>query len=222
MKHFLKKYGVIALFGFATVTTAEAAIITGQLYNTGLDGSGSLVAASGGIDGNWDVSPGSDGVTYYNNAYAANDLDSQWISSNVSGGNETSSSSDYIFSTTFDLTGYDADTAAIIGSWGVDNYASIFLNGNDTSVSLAFGSAAFNNLSGFSLSEFFIDGINTLTVEVTNGYDTNLTREPGPMALRFDDLELSATAQVPEPSIIALFGLGLLGLGFARRRKAQS
>ena len=25
--------------------------------------------------------------------------------------------------------------------------------------------------------------------------------------------------EVPEPSIIALFGLGLLGLGFARRRK---
>ena len=28
------------------------------------------------------------------------------------------------------------------------------------------------------------------------------------------------TVTVPEPSIIALFGLGLLGLGFARRRKA--
>lgn len=30
----------------------------------------------------------------------------------------------------------------------------------------------------------------------------------------------AGTASVPEPSIIALFGLGLLGLGFARRRKA--
>ena len=27
-------------------------------------------------------------------------------------------------------------------------------------------------------------------------------------------------AKIPEPSVIALFGLGLLGLGFARRRKA--
>ena len=30
---------------------------------------------------------------------------------------------------------------------------------------------------------------------------------------------LTIDAVVPEPSIVALFGLGLLGLGFARRRK---
>ena len=216
--HFIKKYGVIALFGLAAVTNANAGIITDQLYNTGLDSSGNLVAANGGIDGNWDVAPGSDGVTYKHPAYAANDADSQWISSNSNGGNETSSSTDYVFTTIFDLTGYDATTAMITGSWGVANYASIFLNGNDTGVSLAFGYASFNNLSSFSISEFFIDGINTLTVEVTNGYDTDLTREPGPMALRFDDLELSATS-VPEPSIVALLGLGLVSLGFVRRRR---
>ena len=36
----------------------------------------------------------------------------------------------------------------------------------------------------------------------------------------FDSNKISYQASVPEPSIIALFGLGLLGLGFARRRKA--
>jgi hypothetical protein len=217
--HFLKKYGAIALFGLATVTTANASIITDQLYNTGLDSSGNLVAASGEIDGNWKVNPtGSSAITYLHTAYAANDADSQWISSNVSGGNETTTSTDYVFSTEFDLTGYDASTAMITGFWGVDNYASIWLNGWDTGNSLAFGVAAFNNLSAFAISDYFIDGYNQLTVKVTNGYDTDLKLEPGPMALRLDDLELSATA-VPEPSIIALFGLGLVGLGFARRRR---
>ena len=153
----------------------------------------------------------------------ANDSDSQWVSSNINGGNETTSSTDYVFSTTFDLTGYDATTAMITGSWGVDNYASIFLNGNDTGVSRLFGYEAFQTLENFSLSSFFIEGINTLTVNVTNGYDTNLNAEPGPMALRFDDLVLSATAtEVDEPATLALLGLGLLGLGATRRKQKQA
>ena len=31
----------------------------------------------------------------------------------------------------------------------------------------------------------------------------------------------ASLSKVPEPSIIALFGIGLLGLGFASRRKAN-
>jgi hypothetical protein len=33
-------------------------------------------------------------------------------------------------------------------------------------------------------------------------------------------IEISQTATIPEPGALALFGLGLAGLGFARRRKA--
>ncbi|MEH6452792.1 MAG: PEP-CTERM sorting domain-containing protein [Psychromonas sp.] len=129
------------------------------------------------------------------------------------------SSTNYSFSTTFDLTGYDKDSAKITGAWGVDNYASIFLNGSNTGVSLSFGVDAFNPLSDFSIEYFFTDGINTLTVEVTNGYDTNLSRDPGPMALRFDDLELTATA-VPAPGSLALLGLCLLGFDVSRRKQS--
>lgn len=120
-----------------------------------------------------------------------------------------------MFTTTFDLTGYNASTAMITGSWGVDNYATIFLNNVDTGVSLVFGQDSFRTLHAFSISENFIAGVNTLTVKVTNGYVNEPNRDPGPMALRFDDLVLTA---VPEPLSIALLGLGLAGIGFSRRK----
>lgn len=44
----------------------------------------------------------------------------------------------------------------------------------------------------------------------------------GGVDLRNYDPRRWEISRVPEPSIIALFGLGLLGLGFARRRKVQS
>jgi len=194
---------------------SSAIVITDQLYNTGLDESGNAVASSGGVDGNWLVD-GNSAVTYKHRAYAANNSASQWVSVNQNGGNETRYATTYTYSTTFDLAGYDASSAIISGLWGADNYGSIFLNGVDTGNLLSFGYSAFNRLSQFSISDYFISGVNTLSVELTNGH-LNPARDPGPGALRFDKLELQATA-VSEPGNIALFSLGFLGLFFSRKK----
>ena len=45
---------------------------------------------------------------------------------------------------------------------------------------------------------------------------------PGNYDLSFRITPVDGTSQVPEPSILALFGAGIVGLGFARRRRTQS
>ncbi len=212
MKTNMKKIIRRSLVVLATVApfSALAAPITG-LFNTGVNASalGLGGLALGGSDAHYNISGFSaDPVVVSHPAYVANNATSQWIwREGSSGGDET-----YSFMTTFDLTGLDAATALLNGRWGADNQGfDIKINGTSTGISLL-GVILdnFNALHGFSISNHFVSGINTLEFIIQNN--------GGPGAFR---AELSGTADpvsVPEPGSLVLLSLGLLGLTTLRRR----
>ncbi|WP_041342059.1 PEP-CTERM sorting domain-containing protein [Marinobacter similis] len=80
-------------------------------------------------------------------------------------------------------------------SQGIDSFL--------TSADSAYTSYLSNNLSGVFIDTLFV----TLNAPTTS------------QASVVDNIVLTEVASVPEPSTIALFGLGLLGFGLARRKK---
>jgi hypothetical protein len=70
----------------------------------------------------------------------------------------------YEYMTTFDLTGYDPDTAVLSGQWALDQDGSIYLNGN---LVATLPDQNWNNqLTPFSLASGFVPGANTLAFYV--------------------------------------------------------
>jgi len=111
------------------------------------------------------------------------------------------------FRTTFDLTGLDETTASLSGSWTSDNLGlDVLING----VSTGNTSAGISALSAFTINSGFVAGVNTLDFQV---------QDVGGIA-GFMVSSLSGTA-FSEPGMLAVFGLRLAGLGFARRRRTS-
>lgn len=154
------------------------------LFSTGVD------------DEHKPLSPGQDDPHYINaatgektivmqnhSAWLGNGVASQWTG--LSGrGTDNFPAGQYIFRTTFDLTGYDPATAAITMLIAVDDVLDgVRLNGVDTGISCT----GFSSFSGpFHIVDGFTVGINTLEFVFTNGGSS-----PNPSGLR---VELSGTA----------------------------
>lgn len=211
----IKKIALAIALAIASVS-AQADEIVG-LYNTGqsftasmqdthytLNGSGNGYVAA---DNSWPVAAGG--------PWIANTATSSWITplADPAASLDPSSNGTYTWTTTFDLTGYDATTASLSGQFAADNSAAAYLNG------YAIGSSSsYRNWSGFaSTSGDFLSGVNTLSFVVTN-YAQN---SGNPTGIRAEFISSGvAVAAVPEPETYAMLlsGLGLLGFS-ARRRK---
>ncbi len=194
-----------------------------ELYNTGVasannnDGTnGSVIAVGGTLDAHYTVQmPGggpflptfvvTDQVAYYRPPGGS----AQYI--NPFG---TAAANDpvgnYVYQTTFDLSGLDPTTAMISGSIFVDNsIVDILVNGQ---------SSGFSG-GGFSIGQQldflipvgfggFQDGVNTLSFLVNNEGGA-----PNPEAVYVTSLVGTAdTVAIPEPGTVALLGLTGVGL----------
>ena len=154
--------------------------------------------------------------TNFNNHASTPNNGAQWISTVPSGATEGSSA---LYAIDFTITDAFVTSATIDFDFAVDNWIGtgpnegLFLNGTALSGSTTAG--GFDRVSNFTRSD-----IAPLLVSGTNTLYINSTDLGGPGGLIFSATITTegTNVVVPEPGMAAVFGLGLLGLGLARRK----
>lgn len=150
-------------------------------------------------------------------AWLPNTATSRWISPGPDG-SAPYRIGEYVYRTTFDLTGLDPNTASITGNWAIDNQGlDVLINGISTGIAHKYNDSTilpgpFSEFDVFAISTGLVPGTNTLDF-VTYNLDIS------PHGLH---VQLSGTAEpIPEPSTLVLFGMaapGLLVCAWRQRR----
>jgi hypothetical protein len=221
MKHvsFLPVAALIAAIAAPGNTWADSVNLS-----TGLDSSGNVISSGGVNVANWTVttdptfSPtGIPQTVFPNNAdwfggWISNSASSDWIARNANVTNN--GPAPYSFFFTFTLTSGELSSAAMSGSWTIDDEGTLNLNGTQIS---SLGDGNWGSLTAFSVpagSSDFQVGLNTLSMTIT----------ADDQFLEGVNLQgsLTFTASVPEPSTMVM-GATALMMGAVlvwRRRKA--
>jgi hypothetical protein len=193
---------ILALLMALAPSILQAASIPG-LFNTGVAPDGALLPA-GTVDPHYTLIEsddpeysGPEAVTinagFPVGPWLAEGPDSRWIAPRAEQaiGN---AEGNYVYRTTFDLTGLDPSGASITGRWSVDNEGvDILINGESTGIS---NNSGFASWSEFEIFWGFISGVNTLDFVVWNAPAT-----PNPTGLR---VEMQGLVELPDepPSIV--------------------
>lgn len=207
--------------GLASAAAIDGLVNTGAGLNAGATDSHysfSVIAGeSTGLSGNGHVTNGND-APFPN--WISNTGSSSWLipTATQSDVYDTGSTSGvFKWTLTFNLTGFDANTAAFTGRWAADNNGTVLLNGNV--ISTLGADKGFLDWTSFSATTGFVAGVNTLEFVVNNtatagGNFTGVRAE-----FLSSNVNPSIAPAVPEPQTYALMLAGLGALGFIARRR---